>query len=207
MSNSSQFQLLNERRYLPFFITQFLGAFNDNLYKNALMIMFSFSAISIMGLNSDVLINFAAVVFILPFFLFSATAGQLADKYDNSMLMQYIKLLEVLIMLCAAVGFYLQSPEILLLVLFLMGTQSSFFGPVKYGYLPRVLNREELVGGNGMTDMGTFLAILLGMIAGAHTITLENGPFVVSLMVIFFAVSGYLSAKNPHNGSSVTGSE
>jgi len=195
MSASNQFQLLSQRRYLPFFITQFLGAFNDNLYKNALIIMFSFSAISIFGINSDVLINFAAVVFILPFFLFSATAGQLADKYDNATLMQYVKLLEVIIMLFASIGFYLQSPEILLLVLFLMGTQSAFFGPVKYGYLPRVLDREELVGGNGMTDMGTFLAILLGMIAGAHTIMIADGPIFVSIMIIVFALLGYIAAR------------
>jgi len=195
MSGSNQFKLLTQRRYLPFFITQFLGAFNDNLYKNALVIMFSFTAISIFGISSDVLINFAAVIFILPFFLFSATAGQLADKYDNATLMQYIKILEVIIMLFAAVGFYLQSPEILLFVLFLMGTQSAFFGPVKYGYLPRVLNREELVGGNGMTDMGTFLAILLGMIAGAHTIMIADGPIYVSMMVIIFAILGYIAAR------------
>ncbi len=195
MSNSNQFQLLSQKRYLPFFITQFLGAFNDNLYKNALIVMFSFSAISIMGLDSDVLINFAAVIFILPFFLFSATAGQLADKFDNSTLMQYVKLMEVIIMICAAIGFYFESHEILLFVLFLMGTQSAFFGPVKYGYLPRVLNKEELIGGNGMTDMGTFLAILIGMIVGAHTIMIQNGTIIVSTMVVFFAFMGYLSAR------------
>jgi len=195
MSNSNQFQLLKQRRYLPFFITQFLGAFNDNLFKNALVIMFSFSAVSIMGLNSDILINFAAVIFILPFFLFSASAGQLADKFDNSQLMQYVKLTEVVIMLFAAIGFYFESPVILLLVLFLMGSQSAFFGPVKYGYLPRVLEKDELVGGNGMTDMGTFLAILLGMIVGAQAITIKNGAFIVSILVLFFALAGYFSAR------------
>ena len=195
MSKSNQFKLLKQRRYLPFFITQFLGAFNDNLFKNALVIMFSFSAVSIMGLNSDILINFAAVIFILPFFLFSASAGQLADKFDNAQLMQYVKLTEIIIMCFAAVGFYFESPETLLFVLFLMGSQSAFFGPVKYGYLPRVLEKDELVGGNGMTDMGTFLAILLGMIVGAQAITIKNGAFIVSLMVLFFAVAGYLSAR------------
>ena len=157
--------------------------------------MFSFSSVSILGLNSDVLINFAAVLFILPFFLFSALAGQLADKFDNSHLMQYVKITEILIMLFAVVGFYLESPEMLLFVLFLMGSQSAFFGPVKYGYLPRVLRKDELVGGNGMTDMGTFLAILLGMIAGAHTITISNGPVIVSVSVLVIAVFGYLSAR------------
>jgi len=193
--SSNQFELLKQRRYLPFFVTQFLGAFNDNLYKNALTIMFSFSAASVLGMNSDILINFAAVVFILPFFLFSASAGQLADKFDNATLMQYVKLSEVVVMSFAAIGFFLESPIILLFVLFLMGTQSAFFGPVKYGYLPRVLNRHELVGGNGMTDMGTFLAILLGMIAGAHAISLKNGALIVSLLVLMFAVFGYISAR------------
>jgi len=195
MSNSNQFQLLTQRRYLPFFITQFLGAFNDNLFKNALVIMFSFSAVSIMGLNSDIVINFAAVVFILPFFLFSATAGQLADKFDNAILMQYVKLTEVVIMSFAAIGFYLESAEILLLVLFLMGSQSAFFGPVKYGYLPRVLEKDELIGGNGMTDMGTFLAILLGMIVGAQAISIKNGAFIVSILVLVFALAGYFSSR------------
>ena len=202
-TKSNQFQLLKQRRFLPFFITQFLGAFNDNVYKNAITIMFSFSAISVLGMNSDVLINFAAVVFILPFFLFSATAGQLADKLDKARLMQYVKLAEIIVMSFACLGFLLNSPIILLFVLFLMGTQSAFFGPVKYGYLPRVLAKSELVGGNGMTDMGTFLAILLGMIAGAHAISLENGALVVSVMILIFAVSGYLSARKiPDTGAS-----
>jgi len=200
---SNQFQLLKERRYLPYFVTQFLGAFNDNVFKNAIVIMFSFSAIKVLGMNSDVLINFAAVVFILPFFLFSATAGQLADKLDKAKMMQYVKLAEVIIMSFAALGFILESPLLLLFVLFLMGTQSAFFGPVKYGYLPRVLAKSELVGGNGMTDMGTFLAILLGMIVGAHAISLTNGTFIVSVLVLLFAVSGYLSARKiPDTGAS-----
>ncbi len=203
MSDSSQFELLTQRRYLPYFLTQFLGAFNDNFYKNALIIMFSFSAMSIFGMGSDILINFAAVLFILPFFLFSSLAGQLADKYDNAILMQYVKLSEIVIMSIAALGFYLQSPELLLLILFLMGTQSAFFGPVKYGYLPRVLNNNELVGGNGMTDMGTFLAILLGMIAGAQIITFNEGPLYVSILVIIFAIMGYLTSKQiPKTGNS-----
>ena len=201
--NSSQFELLTERRYLPFFITQFLGAFNDNVYKNALAIMFSYTALTVMGMNSDMLINLAAVVFILPYFIFSASAGELADKFDNSILMQYIKLAEIIIMCCAVLAFYFESPIMLLFILFLMGTQSAFFGPVKYGYLPRVLKRGELVGGNGVTDMGTFLAILIGMIAGAHAISYTNGPTIVSIMVVSLAVLGYLAARQiPKTGAS-----
>jgi 1-acyl-sn-glycerol-3-phosphate acyltransferase len=203
MSNSNQFQLLTQRRYLPFFITQFLGAFNDQFFKNALVIMISFSSLKIMGLDSNILINLAAVLFILPFFLFSAIAGQLADKYDNATLMQYVKLAEIIIMSLAILGFYFQSIEILLVILFLTGTQSAFFGPVKYGYLPRVLAKNELIGGNGMTDMGTFLAILLGMLAGAQTITAENGPMYVSIGVVLFAILGFISAKKiSHTGNS-----
>ena len=157
--------------------------------------MISFSAIKVLGADSNLLINFAAVLFILPFFLFSSLAGQLADKYDNAVLMQYIKLAEIIIMSLAVVGFYYQSIELLLLILFLTGTQSAFFGPVKYGFLPRVLAKNELIGGNGMTDMGTFLAILLGMIAGAQTITSENGPLLVSVGVVIFAVLGFLASK------------
>jgi 1-acyl-sn-glycerol-3-phosphate acyltransferase len=193
--HSSQFQLLQERRFLPFFITQFLGAFNDNVYKNALVTMFVYSGIVVMGMNTDLLVNFAAVVFILPYFIFSATAGQLADKLDNARLMQYVKFAEILIMSCAVLGFYLKSPIFLLLMLFLMGTQSTFFGPVKYGYLPRVLHRSELVGGNGVTDMGTFLAILLGMIAGAHAISYANGTLVVSIILLTVAIAGYFSSR------------
>ena len=134
MSKSpNQFQLFKQRRYLPFFVTMFLGAFNDNIFKNALAIMFSFTAMTVMGMNSDLLINLAAVLFILPYFLFSASAGQLADKLDNAKLMRMVKLAEIVIMCCAVIGFYYQMPLFLLFVLFLMGTQSAFFGPVKYG--------------------------------------------------------------------------
>lgn len=195
MSRPNQFELFKQRRYLPFFVTMFLGAFNDNVFKNALAIMFSFTAINVMGMNSDMLINLSAVVFILPYFLFSATAGQLADKYDNAKLMQWVKIVEILVMICAVIGFVFDMPIFLLFVLFLMGTQSAFFGPVKYGFLPRILKREELVGGNGVTDMGTFLAILLGMILGAHAISYDDGKAVVSVLIVIIAVLGYLASR------------
>ncbi len=200
---SNQFELLTQRRYLPFFVTMFLGAFNDNVFKNALAIMFSFTAINVMGMNSDLLINLSAVLFILPFFLFSAIAGQLADKMDNAILMRWVKFFEIVVMACGVIGFYYDMPLLLLFVLFLMGTQSTFFGPVKYGYLPRILQRAELVGGNGVTDMGTFLAILLGMIAGAHAISYIDGTIIVSVMVMMIAFLGYLAARQiPLTGAS-----
>ena len=153
---NSQFSLMQERRFAPFFMTQFLGAFNDNVFKNALVIMITFQ---VAGLTSDQIngmVNLCAGLFILPFFLFSASAGQLADKYEKSMLIRWIKLLEIVVMLGAAVAFYLDSVYALITLLFLMGAQSSLFGPVKYGILPQHLREDELVGGNGLIESGTF---------------------------------------------------
>ena len=145
----SQFDLLKQRRFGPFFATQFLGAFYDNLFKNALVVLSTFGLVGQSQTDSHTLVNLAAGLFILPFFLFSATAGQLADKYDKSWLMRRIKLAEVGIMLVASVGFLFGNAEFLIVVLFLMGTQSTFFGPVKYAILPQHLKEQELVGGNG----------------------------------------------------------
>ncbi|MCF6317777.1 MAG: MFS transporter, partial [Proteobacteria bacterium] len=170
MSENSQFSLLKEKRFLPFFLTQFFGAFNDNVFKNALVIMIAFKA----GSNSDMLVNLAAALFILPFFLFSAIAGQIADKYEKSSLIRRVKLTEIVIMLIATLGFYLNSIPLLLTVLFLMGSQSSLFGPVKYGYLPQHLSKDELVGGNGLIESSTFLSILLGTILGGILISLDS---------------------------------
>ena len=158
----NQFSLLQQRRFGPFFITQFLGAFNDNVFKNALVTLIAFHGASILSANPDTLINISAGVFIVPFFIFSATAGQLADKYEKSQLIRWIKLLEVAIMVCAAAAFYLNNLALLIGLLFLMGTQSTLFAPIKYGMLPQILRDRELVGGNGLVEMGTFVAILLG---------------------------------------------
>ncbi|MFP4389485.1 MAG: MFS transporter, partial [Desulfococcaceae bacterium] len=163
---AGQFGLLKTRRFAPFFWTQFLGAFNDNLFKNALLILIAYRAGRDLGLDPDVLINVAAGLFILPFFLFSATAGQVSDKFEKSMLIRRIKLLEIGIMTAAALAFFANSLMALLPLLFLMGTQSTFFGPVKYSIIPQHLTPEEVVGGNGLVGMGTFLAILLGTLTG-----------------------------------------
>ena len=157
-------RLLSTRRFRPFFLTQLLGAFNDNLYKNGLTIFIAFQAANISQQQSNTLVNVAAGLFILPFFLFSPIAGQLADKYEKSMLIRRVKLLEIGIMLLGLGAFVLQSPVLLVGILFLMGTQSALFGPVKYSLLPQALRPEELVGGNAMVEVGTFLAILLGLI-------------------------------------------
>jgi 1-acyl-sn-glycerol-3-phosphate acyltransferase len=190
MSDQSQFKLLSEKRFLPFFLTQFFGAFNDNVFKNALVIMIAFKA----GSNSDMLVNLAAALFILPFFLFSAIAGQIADKYEKSALIKKVKFVEIIIMSIAALGFYLNNIPLLLTVLFLMGSQSSLFGPVKYGYLPQHLGKDELVGGNGLIESSTFLSILLGTILGGILIALDS-ILPIAITVICIALAGYMSAQ------------
>jgi hypothetical protein len=194
---SNQFLLLKQRRFGPFFATQFLGAFNDNVFKNALLILIAFQVAGIGSLDTNTLINLSAGIFILPFFLFSASAGQLADKYEKSFLIRLIKLLEIAIMTCAAVGLYLRSIPLLIGVLFLMGTQSSLFGPVKYGILPQLLDDEELIGGNGLVGMGTFMAILLGTAIGGLLIGIpDSGTIAVGMIVITAACMGYWISRS-----------
>ncbi len=192
----SQFRLLAERRFGPFFLTQFLGAFNDNVFKNALIVFIAFGTLVASSNDVNVLVNLSAALFILPFFLFSATFGQLAEKYEKSALIRAVKALEVMIMLVAAVGFTLKSVPLLLAVLFLMGTQSTLFGPVKYSILPQQLGPDELVGGNGLVESGTFLAILLGTLLGGLAIAVQgSGPTLVAGLVVLIAVLGYLASR------------
>lgn len=192
---STQFHLMRERRFLPFFLTQFFGAFNDNVYKNALVVMLTFQAARYTTLAPGILVNLCAGLFILPFFLFSATAGQLADKYEKSRLMRLIKFAEIPIMGLTALAFRLESLPLLLATLFLMGAQSSIFGPVKYAILPQHLREHELVGGNALVESGTFVSILLGTLAGGLLAGLANGPVWVSTVVLLIAACGYLSAR------------
>jgi len=186
-------KLLSSRRFGPFFLTQLLGAFNDNLYKNGLTIFVAFQAAAVSQQQSNTLVNIAAGLFILPFFLFSPIAGQLADKYEKAMLIRRIKLLEIAIMLLGACAFLLQSPVLLVAILFLMGIQSSLFGPVKYSLLPQALKPEELVGGNAMVEFGTFLAILMGLMAGSFFIS--QGVETMALAVVITACAGYWSSR------------
>lgn len=189
--------LLRERRFAPFFWTQFLGAFNDNLFKNALIILIAFQGARWGADNQDVMINLAAGLFVLPFFLFSPVAGQLADKFEKSRLIRLIKLWEIAIMVLATAGLMLGNLWFLLAVLFLLGAQSSLFGPLKYGILPQHLKDEELVAGNGLIEMGTFLAILLGTILGGILIErADSGPLLVSGTVLVLAGLGYLTARS-----------
>jgi 1-acyl-sn-glycerol-3-phosphate acyltransferase len=190
VTESNQFSLLGQRRFAPFFATQFLGALNDNVFRQGLIILVTFQGVLIAGMNHSQLANVAGALFILPFFLFSATAGQLADKYEKSMLMRRIKLLEIGLMLLAAYAFFAQLYPLLLFVLFLMGCQSTLFGPVKYAYLPQQLMPEELVGGNALVEAGTFTAIILGLIIGGVTTQTLLGVCLVSV-----ALAGYLASR------------
>jgi len=188
--------LLKSRRFLPFFLTQLSGAFNDNLFKNGLTIFIAYQAANVSQASSNNLVNIAAGLFILPFFLFSAIAGQLADKYDKAWLMRRIKLLEIAIMLLAGIAFFLQSIPMLIGILFLMGTQSAMFGPVKYSILPQALKQEELIGGNALVEAGTFLAILIGLIVSVFIINIEPyGLMWLALAVISVAIIGYLFSR------------
>ncbi|MBT8099279.1 MAG: MFS transporter, partial [Gammaproteobacteria bacterium] len=204
MSDSSQFRLLGQRRFAPFFATQFLGALNDNIFRNGLVILVTFQGVLVAGMNPSILANVAGILFILPFFLFSATAGQLADKYEKSMLMRRIKLLEIALMTIAATAFFTQSFTMLLFVLFLMGCQSTLFGPVKYAYLPQQLASEELVGGNALVESGTYIAIIVGLIAGGLLIDRNaDSQILIGSTLIAVAICGYLASRQVPNTRAV----
>jgi 1-acyl-sn-glycerol-3-phosphate acyltransferase len=193
MSSESQFGLLKTRRFAPFFWTQFLGAMNDNVFKNGMIIFMTFGGLTLAGMDSALLVNAAGAIFILPFVLFSAFAGQLADKYEKTRVIRGVKLMEIAVMTLAAYGFIAANLTVLFVCLFLMGLHSTLFGPVKYGILPQALKNEELVGGNGLVESGTFVAILLGTIAGGVLVALKpNGPTIVAVATIALAVIGYV---------------
>ena len=195
MSQPNQFSLLTQRRFAPFFWTQFLGAFNDNLFKTALIVIITFDALSWTTLSPSLVTNLIPGLFILPFVLFSATAGQLADKFDKARLTRFIKWLELGIMLVAGVGWMTHTLWLLVLGVVGMGIHSTLFGPVKYAYLPQQLKPEELVGGNGVTEMGTFVGILLGEILGAILVVQQpHGILFEAGGTILFAVLGLIAA-------------
>ena len=190
----SQGRLLQERRFLPFFITQFLGAFNDNVFKNALIIMIAFQGASFSDADTNLLTNLSAGLFILPFFLFSASAGQWIDRSEKSRSIRRIKLLEIAIMVCAAWAFITGQLYLLIALLFAMGAQSTLFGPAKYSYIPRHLGVNELIAGNALVQMGTFVAILIGTISGGILIATDNGRESVAIVLVCIAVAGYLAS-------------
>ena len=192
----SQFTLLGKRRFAPFFWTQALGAFNDNVFRNALVTLVAFQ----MALDEHTVslyTNLAPALFIIPFFLFSATAGQLAEKFEKTRIVRYVKLFEIAAMLLAAVGFYAHNTMLLLIVLFLMGMHSTTFGPIKYAILPQALKPGELVGGNGLIEMGTQLAVLIGLVAGSSLMRIVGiGPVLAGAVTITVAIVGYIASRS-----------
>jgi 1-acyl-sn-glycerol-3-phosphate acyltransferase len=194
-AHPNQFALLGQRRFAPFFWTQFLGAANDNVFKFAFTLMVTYQ-LQLEWLPPSMAGLVIGALFILPYVLFSATSGQLADKHDKARLMQLVKTLEIVIMAVAAWGFYATHVPTLLACVFLMGLHSTLFGPVKYAYLPQHLNERELTGGNGMVEMGTFVAILLGQLAGGILVdTPVVGPHHVAWACLGLALLGRLTAQ------------
>ncbi|MBG9388792.1 MFS transporter [Caenimonas aquaedulcis] len=186
----NQFALLRQRRFAPFFWTQFAGAANDNLFKFAFTVMVTYQ-LQVGWLEPKMAGLVIGALFILPFLLFSATSGQLTDKYDKTTMIRFVKNLEVAIMIIAAAGFATDNVAILLLCTFLMGLHSTLFGPVKFALLPQVLNERELTGGNGMVEMGTFVAILLGNVVGGLIVAIpDTGRRDVAIACVLLAIVG-----------------
>jgi len=197
MSQHSQFRLLGTRRFAPFFWTQFLGAMNDNVFKVAFTSLVTYHTALFEGVDAHSAAFLISAIFIAPFVLFSATSGQIADKIEKSRLIRLVKTLEIAIMLLGLAGFVWHSATLLYTGTFLMGLHSTLFGPVKFAYLPQHLDESELVGGNGMVEMGTFVAILLGTLAGGEMAGLTQGgrvtgPLYVGITCVVLAVAGRL---------------
>ncbi len=195
MSRPNQFALLRTRRFAPFFVTQLLGAFNDNAFRQAMVVLVAFH----MGLSDDQVgfySNLAPALFILPFLLFSASAGQIAEMHEKTRLIRFVKLFEIAAMALAAWAFHAKNVPLMLTVLVMMGLHSTMFGPIKYSILPQMLHPQELVGGNGMVEMGTSMAVLIGMIAGGAAMALGGiGPTAASVLVIGVALTGYGASR------------
>lgn len=193
MTSESQFALLGKRRFLPFFVTQLLGAFNDNIFKQSLILAILYK----LAVSADrhMLVNLCALLFILPFFLFSALGGQFGEKFAKDALIRAIKLAEIVIMAVGATGFMLDNLVLMLLALFAMGTHSALFGPVKYSILPQALHEQELIGGNALVEMGTFLAILAGTIGAGIMMSAADYQPLVAVAIVLVAAGGYLASR------------
>lgn len=195
-AHASQFDLLRERRFAPFFTTQFLGALNDNVFKIGFTSLVTYHTARFAGVDAKTAAFLISAIFILPFVLFSATSGQIADKYDKATLTRFVKTFEIVLMLVGAAGFVMHSAPLLYLCTFMMGMHSTLFGPVKYSYLPQHLGEHELVGGNGLVEMGTFIAILIGTIIGGAAAGIEGaGERVLAVSVLVIAIAGRLVAQ------------
>ncbi|MEM8740574.1 MAG: MFS transporter [Pseudomonadota bacterium] len=192
----NQFELLTARRFWPLFSVQFLGAFNDQVYKTAFVALLTWRLAAEKGLDGsiDMLNQVAAGLFILPFALCSPTAGMISDGMDKAVMMRRVKGMEIVLMVLAAIAFHLENLTFLFVLLFAMGAQSAFFAPIKYGVLPHYLKRNELVAGNGLVAAATFIAIICGQIAGAKLVLTDAGVIIVSVAVIALAVIGWLAS-------------
>ena len=193
-NNRGQFYLFTKRRFFPFFVTQFLGALNDNLFKNALLVMVVNSAFTLSQNNTNFITNLAAGLFILPFFLFSTIAGHLADRFDKAYLIRRIKFAEIILMLVGFFSLWQANLNLMLIVLFLLGVQSAFFGPIKYAIIPQHMDNKELMAANAQVGMGTFVSILLGTLIGGWLIIGPQGPLQLGSLVILVAIIGWISS-------------
>lgn len=191
---TNQFSLLATRRFMPLFVTQFLGAMNDNLFRQAIIILITVKFAEEAGMSSATLNNVAIGLFILPYFIFSALAGQLADKFEKARLIVWVKVWEVGLMILGAFALYLQSLPLLIAVLSGLGLQSTFFGPVKYGILPDLMKQDELLPANALIEAGTFLAILVGLVVGGIIVSPGGDNRIISALMILVAVAGVVSA-------------
>jgi len=187
--------MLFSRRFMPYFFTQSLGALNDNVFKNVLLLMVSYSQVNTLPMAVDLFVNLAAGLFILPFLLFSAHAGQLADNVDKALLIRRLKMFELCIMLVAMWAILTHSYLVMLLLLFLMGVQSAYFGPVKYSLLPRILHEHELVSGNAWVEVGTFLAILMGTLSAGIIVASDMSTYWAAAMVFVLALLGVIASR------------
>ncbi|KVU04069.1 glycerol acyltransferase [Burkholderia ubonensis] len=195
-AHASQFDLLRERRFAPFFTTQFLGALNDNVFKIGFTSLVTYHTARFSGVDAKTAAFLISAIFILPFVLFSATSGQIADKYDKARLTRFVKSFEIVLMLVGAAGFVTHGAALLYLCTFMMGMHSTLFGPVKYSYLPQHLGEHELVGGNGLVEMGTFIAILIGTIIGGAAAGLAgSGELVLAVSCVAIALVGRIVAQ------------
>lgn len=193
-NNRGQFYLFTKRRFAPFFITQFLGALNDNLFKNALLVIVVSSAVANNDSSTNFITNLAAGLFILPFFLFSTTAGHLADRFDKAYLIRRIKFAEIILMLVGCYSLWQENINLMLAVLFLLGVQSAFFGPIKYAIIPQHVESNELLAANAQVGMGTFFSILLGTLIGGWLVTEPQGPMQLGALIILVAIIGWISS-------------
>ena len=207
IQSRSLFHLFAQRRFLPFFITQFLGALNDNLFKNALLVIVVSGAVAGSDSNTNFITNLAAGLFILPYFLFSTTAGQLADRYDKALLIKRIKVAEIILMVAGCYALWRADINLMLGILFALGVQSAFFGPIKYAIIPQHLSADELLAGNAQVGMGTFVSILVGTLIGGWLVTADQGPMYVGLLATLFAVIGWLSSRHIPNAPATSAAQ